>query len=273
MSNQPNNATATGESLKGHVLLDARPNGHALEGAALLSALAAEFPRSQVSWRAQSVSTKDVEKPKALALAYIDARDVADRLDAVCGVENWQNRYSHADKKTICEIGIRINGEWVWKANGAGDSDVEAEKGALSDAFKRAATMWGIGRYLYDDAFKNVWVPCELYNGKWKKWIADPWLNVCGIAPEQKAYEKPKLTIEKRYENAKKAINEAKTEDALKKLTGQKYELLLADLDGKPEKAELMNLVTARFDAFAETKDIPAHLAAPVIRGAEYAAV
>jgi hypothetical protein len=46
--------------------------------------------------------------------------------------------------------------EWVWKANGAGNSDVEAEKGACSDAFKRAAVLWGIGRYLYD--LDSPWV-------------------------------------------------------------------------------------------------------------------
>jgi hypothetical protein len=80
----------------------------------------------------------------------VDARDVMDRLDYICGIEGWQCRYSHAEGKTVCEIGIRIDSEWVWKADGAGDSDVEAEKGALSDAFKRAAVRWGIARYLYE---------------------------------------------------------------------------------------------------------------------------
>lgn len=49
--------------------------------------------------------------------------------------------------------------EWVTKADGAGDSDVEAEKGAISDALKRAAVKWGIGRYLYD--LGNIWVDTE----------------------------------------------------------------------------------------------------------------
>jgi hypothetical protein len=105
------------------------------------------FPPERISWRFGHV---DKEKMVGKALAYIDARDVMQRLDEVCGAANWQCRYPHAGQKTVCEIGIRIDGEWVWKSNGAGDTDVESEKGALSDAFKRAAVLWGIGQYLYD---------------------------------------------------------------------------------------------------------------------------
>lgn len=120
------------------------------------AALSAPFPADRISWRVGS-TTKD--KARGMALAYIDARDVYDRLDQVCGPGGWQCRYPHADKKTVCEIGIKVGDEWIWKANGAGDSDVEAEKGALSDALKRAAVAWGIGRYLYD--LDSPWVPLE----------------------------------------------------------------------------------------------------------------
>jgi hypothetical protein len=143
--------------------------------------LAAEFPRDAVSWRAQSV-TKDGSK--AMALAYIDARDVMERLDAVCGPGNWQDRYEFSGSRTICYLSIKIDGEWVTKADGAGDTAVEAEKGAISDAFKRAAVKWGIGRYLY--ALDAPWVPCECseYNGKkqWRRWTSDPWKFVKGGA-------------------------------------------------------------------------------------------
>lgn len=118
--------------------------------------LAKPFPPELVSWR---VGSTKADKTAGLALAYIDARDVMERLDAVCGPPNWQCKYSHANGKTVCDIGIKCDGEWVWKADGAGDSDVEAEKGALSDAFKRAAVRWGIGRYLY--AIKSSWVELE----------------------------------------------------------------------------------------------------------------
>ena len=142
-----------------------------------LAALSAEFPRGAVSWRAQNLTQNG---DKALALAYIDARDVMDRLDAVCGPENWQDRYEFHGVRTVCYLSIRIGNEWITKADGAGDSDVEAEKGAISDALKRAAVKWGIGRYLY--SIESPWVPCESYekNGKkhWKRWTADPWSSV-----------------------------------------------------------------------------------------------
>jgi hypothetical protein len=141
--------------------------------------LFAEFPQEAISWRAQTV-TKDGEK--ALALAYIDARDVMDRLDSVIGAADWQDRYEFHGTRTVCYLSIRIGEEWVTKADGAGDTDVEGEKGAISDALKRAAVKWGIGRYLY--AIEAPWVPCESaeWNGKkqWKKWKQDPWLYIKG---------------------------------------------------------------------------------------------
>lgn len=115
------------------------------------SALCARFPPERVSWRVGS-TTKD--KAKGMALAYIDARDVMARLDEVCSPGGWQARYPFAG---CCEIGINCpEAGWVWKANGAGVTDVEAEKGQFSDAFKRAAVLWGIGRYLYD--LSSPWV-------------------------------------------------------------------------------------------------------------------
>lgn len=121
-----------------------------------LAKLKEPFPATCISWRVGS-TTKD--KKKGMALAYIDARDVMQRLDDVCGPENWQCDYPHAAQKTVCRIGIRIKDEWVWKANGAGDTDIESEKGALSDAFKRAAVLWGIGQYLYD--IEAPWVTLD----------------------------------------------------------------------------------------------------------------
>lgn len=122
----------------------------------LFDRLKAPFPPERISWR---IGSTTANKERGLALAYIDARDVMERLDEVCGPGGWQCRYPHAGAKTVCEIGIRSGDEWIWKADGAGDTDVEAEKGALSDAFKRSAVRWGIGRYLYDVG--SPWVAIE----------------------------------------------------------------------------------------------------------------
>lgn len=125
--------------------------------------LAKPFPPDRVSWR---VGPTNRDKTKGMALAYIDARDVMERLDAVAGPAGWQCRYPHANGKTVCEVGLFIEQpgrpmEWIWKADGAGDTDMEASKGALSDAFKRAAVRWGIGRYLYD--ISSPWVEIEAH--------------------------------------------------------------------------------------------------------------
>lgn len=120
------------------------------------------FPPSMVSWR---IGAKSQDKRSARLLAYIDARDAMERLDSAVGFGLWQCKYSLSDAGLlICDVGLKIDGEWVWRANGAGDTQVEAEKGKCSDAFKRAAVLWGIGRYLY--GLDSPWVAIDDY-GKW----------------------------------------------------------------------------------------------------------
>ena len=122
-----------------------------------LELLKAPFPPHIVSWR---VGSTTADKTKGMALAYIDARDVMERLDEVCGSDGWQCDYAWSDgKKLCCRVGIKVGSEWVWKSNGAGETDFEGDKGAFSDAFKRAAVLWGIGRYLYD--VKAPWMPIK----------------------------------------------------------------------------------------------------------------
>lgn len=122
----------------------------------LLERLAAPFPPEVISWR---VGSTNADKTRGMALAYIDARDVQDRLDEVCGTD-WACSHTPADGgKVTCSIGIKIGDTWVWRSNGAGNTDFEGEKGSYSDAFKRAAVMWRIGRYLYD--LGSPWVAIE----------------------------------------------------------------------------------------------------------------
>ena len=136
----------------------------------LAAALAKPFPPELVSWRIGPTNEKSKGGPgkadKGIALCYVDARDVMQRLDEVCGLDGWQCRYPHANGKTVCEIGLRIGGEWLWRADGAGDTETEAEKGALSDAFKRAAVRWLVGRYLYD--MPPPWVAIEPFGKSYK---------------------------------------------------------------------------------------------------------
>lgn len=102
--------------------------------------LSKPFPPKAVHWRRGGEGY----------LAYIDARDVMERLDAVVGPDRWSDSYDETPSgRVICNLGLRINGEWISKSDGAGSTSFEGEKGAISDAFKRAAVKWGIGRYLY----------------------------------------------------------------------------------------------------------------------------
>jgi hypothetical protein len=124
--------------------------------------LSAPLEPSKVSWRVGQITKSD--PTKASALCYIDARDVMERLDRVVGPDNWKDSYYETPKgRIICTISIysETRAEWVSKSDAAGDTAVEAEKGAVSDAFKRAAVKWGIGRYLYDIPMQ--WVQVDQY--------------------------------------------------------------------------------------------------------------
>jgi hypothetical protein len=97
-------------------------------------------------WRVQSFSKN---KPQAQCVAYIDARDAMDLLDKVVGKDKWQDDYKLIDGKLLAGIGIKSGDEWIWKWDTGTESNMEAEKGQMSDAFKRAGVKWGIGRFLY----------------------------------------------------------------------------------------------------------------------------
>ncbi len=95
-------------------------------------------------WRPQQL-----KNGKAVCVAYHDSRQVQERLDSVCGISNWQSRHKEVKGNLFCEIGIFINGQWIWKSDVGSESSIEKEKGESSDSFKRAAVMWGVGRDLY----------------------------------------------------------------------------------------------------------------------------
>jgi len=105
----------------------------------------------EVEW--MIVSTKD---DRTTLAPYIEARVVMQRLDEAFGPFNWQLRFREfaaaEHRGVLAEIAVRHpeTGEWVVKSDGAEPSDNEPFKGALSNALKRAAVQWGIGRELYD---------------------------------------------------------------------------------------------------------------------------
>jgi len=95
-------------------------------------------------WRVQSTNQYGSQ-----CVAYVDARDVQDLLDDVCEPQNWQVVYEEHKGNLFAKIGLKIGSEWVWKSDCGTESNIEKQKGESSDAFKRAAVMWGVGRFLY----------------------------------------------------------------------------------------------------------------------------
>ena len=57
----------------------------------LFSKLSEPFPSEAIDWR---VGATNSDKNKGIALAYIQARPVMDRLDEVVGLENWTDVYT-----------------------------------------------------------------------------------------------------------------------------------------------------------------------------------
>ena len=106
-------------------------------------------------------------KGSATLLLYQDQRCAMDILDETVGPENWQKDYYEVKGNVYCRIGIKCGDEWVWKADCGVESNVDAQKGEASDAAKRAAVCWGIGRELY--TAPRIRIKCEdtwYYNEK-----------------------------------------------------------------------------------------------------------
>jgi hypothetical protein len=109
-----------------------------------LKLLAAPFGPEAIKIKVQ---TKPNDNGNALCVAYIDARDVADRLDEVAGGD-WWDEYHKAEAGGL-ECALTVMGITRHDVGSIDDSDNETEKSAYSDAFKRAAVKFGVGRFLY----------------------------------------------------------------------------------------------------------------------------
>lgn len=125
-----------------------------------LEPLGMPFPADKVKWRIQTTSN---DNTSGCAVPYLDSRTIAERLDNVVGQMHWRDEYkpwmtTKDGASQLCTIYIYDEDlkEWVGKTDGASISHIEPVKGGISDAFKRAAVKWNIGRYLYN--FQPIWV-------------------------------------------------------------------------------------------------------------------
>lgn len=115
--------------------------------------LSENFSEKDLEWRVSRV-VETGEKVKAIVVPFIDARAIQDRLDEVLGIGGWYVSYekSPIGEGMICKLSLKIGGEWITKEDGADISDTTDSpvKAVCSNALKRAAVQWGIGRYLYN---------------------------------------------------------------------------------------------------------------------------
>ena len=84
---------------------------------------------------------------------YITARMVMDRLDDVVSPIGWTDSYIVlSDGSVECSLSITFDGsEWLTRCDVGTAEGTEPMKSAYSDALKRAAVKFGVGRYLYGD--------------------------------------------------------------------------------------------------------------------------
>jgi hypothetical protein len=115
----------------------------------ILEILSRPFDPEEVEVKVQAVSK---DRTRAQVVAYVDARTVLDRLDEVVGPGGWSDTYEvltnsvDGDGRRLVEVKCVLTIAGVSKEDvGEGDS----LKAAFSDALKRAAVKFGVGRYLY----------------------------------------------------------------------------------------------------------------------------
>jgi hypothetical protein len=101
------------------------------------------------------VQTVFPEAKGCVIVSYIDARLVIERLNAVCG-PHWDARYSPAgtDGKALwCHLQVFD----TQRTDVGTASGIEAEKGRVSDALKRAAVQFGVGVSVYALPQVTLW--------------------------------------------------------------------------------------------------------------------
>lgn len=117
--------------------------------------LAQPFTPDEVVFRAGSVSR---DKKRAQALPYAEPRVYEDRLNEVLGPD-WSCRFiAWGEKRLLCELSVRVEDsagvmrEVTRTSTGEFDDKDKIAQGtsAEAQAFKRACSKFGLGRYLYD---------------------------------------------------------------------------------------------------------------------------
>jgi len=145
-----------------------------------MRALEAPFPWEDVEIKCQACRRNRDGNPLGLVVPYFNARSAMKRLDDIFSPECWQAEYREmhlgVTPGIICRLTVwpySREGFSIVREDGAGVTDVEAFKGAVSSAFKRAFSALG-ARSFYD--LELGWWPCEADEAqkpKFKRWTKE----------------------------------------------------------------------------------------------------
>jgi len=111
----------------------------------LIQQLSEPFPVECVIWKAE-----DIEGDTASAMPYATLRVYEDRLNQEAGDWQSETQFLPAANRLVCTVRLSIEGVTRSGDGEAKLSDENAATAAYAQAFKRACSRFGLGRFLYD---------------------------------------------------------------------------------------------------------------------------
>jgi hypothetical protein len=188
-------------------------------------------------WRVQSFSK---HKPQATCVAYIDSRDVQDVLDKYC---NWSDRYYSVNGMLFCEITIYADGIEYKRSDAGSESNVEAQKGQSSDAFKRAAVKFGIGRFLYSKKMVYLKADAVKTSNNYPNVVDDNGKKVWDITKHinQSANQSANQTTKKTPTDDRQWLTESQLNATLKGTKDQAEKVLISYKMKKVYREQIVN--------------------------------
>jgi hypothetical protein len=151
---------------------DTPTSSSGLDVTKLLSELEVPFPPDQVRWRVTNTTN---DKRRGQIVPYADCRAYTDRLNALFTPQGWTREYkvqtmtnitrvkkgeSIVSGKVLVTCTVTILG--IGSHSGTGEEWADDDNGMTSadaQAFKRACSCFGLGRYFYD--IQAVWVDLD----------------------------------------------------------------------------------------------------------------
>lgn len=190
----------------------------------LFARLAAPFEGADVRARKQG----------GRELIYITARTAMNRLDSVLGPENWWDEYVPGENSVICKLTVRLpDGSTLTKSDAGGYAGMadqgDDDKSGFSDAFKRAAVKFGVGRHLYGDGAADFGPALVRELREWSETVAPGegdrvmrWLDQLAIAKDWPApIDWPPDLVAEGKARALRALHRGLAEDATAEATAK----------------------------------------------------